>query len=732
MQQELGAIGARVPGASWREIAHAPHPVDDPDGVHPLARVRVLEFALNADLQAIDAMLDATPGVREAHPNFIMRTALVPNDPMYNQQYGPQITNSEPGWEMTTGDASVIVCVADTGINFDHEDFQDATIWTNPGEIADNGIDDDNNGFIDDVHGWDGINFDNDPRDRGGHGSHVAGTIGARLNNGIGIAGMANVTLVPFQVFSSGGGGTFEAITQAIFYATDNGFQALNYSGGGSGDVQILEDAVQYAWDNGMLVVAAAGNGNNGQPFYPAWYPGSIAVSGTDSNDNRYTSSNYGNHIDVAAPGVDVFSCWWSGASSYNSITGTSMSTPHVTGLVALMLSLDDSLSNQELRDLLHIGADDLGDPGFDIFFGHGRINVANTLQTQLERTLTLSLPMGIPELVEPQSIRPVGFMIREHNDSVLDRGTERMFVRNIGGDWVPVGMIPFWSGDGVYFYEPVLRNLDCGDDPDLYFSATTTDGQTVLLPEDGPISFFSTDVGTFSEVLADSFDTDQGWTVENAGATTGDWERGIVNDDPNWAWDPEGDSDGDGWAYVTGNSGRDDVDRGSTILISPSFDLTGGGAKISFDYFLNQNRQGQEDGLFVEIDSNDGAGPWIPLAEYRSTTNGWQNDVIRQDALDGAGVTSSSTMRLRFTATDASPEGVVEAGLDAVLIQTISCDAACVADFDGDGDIDAEDFFAFLDAFAAGDDRADIEGDGTWTPRTSLRISTHSPSAAE
>ncbi len=606
------------------------------------------------------------------------------------------------------GDASVIICVADTGINFDHEEFQDGAIWTNPGEIPDNGIDDDNNGFIDDVHGWDGYYHDNDPRDANGHGSHVAGTIGARLNNGVGIAGMANVTLVPFQVFSSSGGGTFQAIAQAIYYATDNGFGALNYSGGGGGDSQVLRDAVQYGWDNGMLVIAAAGNGNSGQPFYPAWYPGSIAVSGTDSNDNRYTSSNYGEHIDVAAPGVSVFSCWWNGTSAYNTITGTSMSAPHVTGLVALMLSLDDTLSTQDLRDLLQQGADDLGDPGFDIFFGHGRINAGNTLQNQIDRTLVFSLPDGIPELVDPGVGTPVAVEIGEYNGNTIEPGTEFLHVRPFGGDWMSVAMASLGGGA----YEAVVPGLDCGEDPDLYFSASTASGDAVTLPEDAPISFFSTDIGSFANVLADSFDTDQGWAVENAGATTGDWERGIVIGNPDWPFDPPGDSDGDGFAFVTGNSGRDDVDGGSTILISPSLDLTGGPAKISFDFFLNQNHNGQEDGILVEIDANDGAGPWIPIADLRSSTDGWQSAVIRQDALDAAGVNMSSTMRLRFIATDASPEGIVEAGLDAVLIQTVFCNT-CVADFDGDGDIDADDFFAYLDAFAAGDDSADLEGDG-------------------
>ncbi len=709
-QEVLAQIADAIPGARWRAMRHAPHPIGDPSGIHPLARVRILEFGTGSDLVALRRSLLARADVRDAHPNFVMRASFVPNDPMYAQQYGPQIVDAEAAWDITQGDMGVIVCVADTGINFDHEEFQ-ANIWTNPGEIPDNGIDDDNNGFIDDVHGWDGIQHDNDPRDANGHGSHVAGTIAGGLNNGVGIAGMARVTIVPFQVFNASGGGTFEAITEAIYYATDNGFHALNYSGGALGvDVEILRDAVQYAWDNGMVMVAAAGNNNSGTPFYPAAYPGAIAVAATDSGDNRANFSNFGDYIDVAAPGVDILSCGHSGPSDYFTTSGTSMASPHTTGLVALMHALDPGISNQDVRDLLQQGADDLGDAGFDPLFGWGRINAHTTLQLLLDRTLTISLPDGTPETIEAGVPTHIAVRIDEHNGNTIEAGSEMLFFRPQGGDWTAVAMTPL--GDGAY--TATLPAQGCAEDPDFYFSATTTGGDVVTLPEDAPASFFHTRVGTFVITFSESFESDTGWTVQNAGATTGDWERGMVNDDPSWPWDPPGDSQGDGFAFVTGNSGRDDVDRGSTILISPSLDLSGGAAKISFDLFLNQNRSNLEDGVLVEIDGNDGAGPWTPIADLRTSTASWQRYTITQDDLDAAGVSMSSTMRLRFTATDASPEGVVESGLDGVTIEILQC-ADCIADFEGDGDIDADDFFAFLDAFAASDPRADLDRDGDW-----------------
>ena len=330
----LDALRAEIPGIiELRTINHAPHPKNDPTGVHPLAMVRVAKLAANSDVPGLSSQLRGLSGIRYAHPNYITYPAFEPNDPYWNDQYGPQIVEAPQAWDTTTGSASTLIAVADTGINFQHEDFQDDMIWTNPGEIPGNGIDDDNNGYIDDVHGWDCLSDDNDTTDTSGHGSHVAGILAARLDNGIGIAGMAQVTIVPLQVFTPGG--TWEAITEAVYYATDNGAKALNYSGGGYGGDGSLADACQYAWDNGMTVVAAAGNYNGSTHFYPAAYTPVLAISGTDSNDNRYNNSNYGDWIDVAAPGVDVFSCWYDGPYDYHTTTGTSMSSPSLARMFA-------------------------------------------------------------------------------------------------------------------------------------------------------------------------------------------------------------------------------------------------------------------------------------------------------------------------------------------------------------------------------------------------------------
>ncbi len=374
--EQLAVLRGQFPGIiGWRALRHAPHPKNDPQGVHPLAKVRIAALAEGSVVPALAERVAALPGVKYAEPNGILQLDLEPNDPLYNEQYGPQIIQAPAAWDMTTGDPSVVIAFIDTGIDFQHEEFQDGAIWINPGEIPDNGIDDDNNGFIDDVVGWDFINDDNDP-DSLGHGTLVAGIFGARLNNRLGIAGMANITIMPLRAF-----GLADFVVAAIYYATEMGAAAINISLGSPSDIEIVVEAVQYAWDNGVTVVASAGNSGSSSPHYPATYPTVIGVSASDANDELWDDSNFGDWIDLAAPGVEILTCWGPGPSDYSSAaSGTSLASPHVCGVVGLMYSVDPRLTPQAVRDLLCENADDLGDPGFDIYFGCGRINAANTI----------------------------------------------------------------------------------------------------------------------------------------------------------------------------------------------------------------------------------------------------------------------------------------------------------------------------------------------------------------
>jgi subtilisin family serine protease len=359
---------------SWRALQHAPHYKDRPGVPHPLAYYRVANIPVDLDDLALAQQLEQSEGIVSAQRNGYVYIAYVPNDPMYNQQYGPQLIESEDAWDITQGGSEVVVAVTDTGLNFGHEDLSHA-VWTNPGEIPANGLDDDNNGFIDDWRGYDFNGNDADPTDGNGHGSHVSGSIAAGLSNSKGIAGMSRSTIMAVQIWSSGGSGTYEDMAEGLYYCVDNGAHVVNTSGGGSTNLQMYEEAATYAWDNGVSQVAAAHNWNSNTKCYPAAYPEVVSVAATDSNDNRAWFSNYGDWITVAAPGVDVISCYRGATNSYSTLSGTSMASPHTAGLVALMVALDPGITPQEVFDLLEENSVDLGSPGFDIYYGWGRID---------------------------------------------------------------------------------------------------------------------------------------------------------------------------------------------------------------------------------------------------------------------------------------------------------------------------------------------------------------------
>jgi len=380
---DFSRLRQRLPSTrAWRSMRHPPLARNTARTQHPLSRVRIVKLAPGQDVQATAARISRMPGVAYAHPNYITHPSFSPNDPRYGtgEQYGPEIIRAPEAWDLTTGDPNVVIAIADSGLNFVHEDFFRA-VHNNPGETFDE-MDDDGNGFVDDVRGWDFMNNDNFPGWSSNHGTHVAGIAAARIDNGKGITGMTNCSIMPLQVFD-GNLGTWEAIANAIYYAVDNGASVLNYSGGGTdipANLSILQEAVVYAWDNDMPVVVAAGNVGDFSPFYPASYPQTIAVAATGPLDSYYGLSGKGPHIDVVAPGIGVLSTFPNNTMAYGTLTGTSMATPHVTGLVALMLSLNPSLHVEQIRQLLHDNAVDLGTVGFDQLFGYGRIDAKATL----------------------------------------------------------------------------------------------------------------------------------------------------------------------------------------------------------------------------------------------------------------------------------------------------------------------------------------------------------------
>ncbi len=314
-------------------------------------------------------VFQSDPNVEYAEPNYYQYATGTPNDALFGLLWGMhntgQTVNGTAGipdadidapeaWDITTGSSSVVVAVVDSGVStLSVVNDLSGNIWSNPGEIPENGIDDDSNGYVDDVVGWDFVFDDNSPNDANGHGTHVAGTVAAVGNNSTGVTGVSwSTKIMALRFLDARGSGSTEDAISAILYANAKGAHVINNSWGGDGYNQSLKDAIDAS---SAVVVCAAGNGgsdrigddNDAVPHYPSSYTSSnlIAVAATDQNDNRASFSNYGpTSVDVAAPGVNILSTLSTGGYGY--LAGTSMAAPHVAGLAALIHTVSSSASS--------------------------------------------------------------------------------------------------------------------------------------------------------------------------------------------------------------------------------------------------------------------------------------------------------------------------------------------------------------------------------------------------
>jgi len=368
------------------------------------------------DIKEICSEYEKNEIVEYAEPDFIGESAgektyepTNPNDEFFNRQWGLHNDGSVrttsgrhgkagadmkvlEGWEIETGSDNVIVAILDSGTKLDHPDLK-GRIWINKNEIK-NGRDDDGNGFVDDIYGYNFAYENSNVKDDGGHGTNISGTIGATTNNNIGYAGIdQHCRLMICKNLDDENLGEYSWWSASLYYAANNGAKVINMSEGGYDYSKTLNTAVDYAYDAGCLIVASMMNKNNDDNYYPASFKNVMAVGATDTDDSRCRQftwgggSNWGRHISVIAPGNRIYGLDYKENDNYEVYwSGTSQATAYVSGLAALLLSQDYGRNNRDLKQIITSTSVDLvGDPredskGWDEYYGFGRIDIYSAL----------------------------------------------------------------------------------------------------------------------------------------------------------------------------------------------------------------------------------------------------------------------------------------------------------------------------------------------------------------
>ncbi|RKU32473.1 hypothetical protein C6499_03165 [Candidatus Poribacteria bacterium] len=424
-----------------------------PAGQHPrLRRSYLIRFPAAWALKPLQRQYARHPMIEAVEMNRLNRPCAetVPNDPNYREQWNLAVMNMPQAWGIEQGNPTVTVAVVDSGIDMRHPEFR-SQLWRNVAEIPRNGIDDDGNGYIDDLNGWDFSDAptllgngdwtvrDNAPEDERGHGTYVSGVIGAAANNGIGIAGIAwRCRLMPLRAeFKYGGGGYLQNddVAAAIVYAADNGARVINMSWGDTVNAFIIEDAIAYAYARGCVLVAAAGNEGAVGSWYPAGLKTVISVAGVERDRQLYTDSNFGATVDIAAPGAEILSTDLNGG--YQNLFGTSMAAAHVSGVAALVLSANPDYTNAEVQETLISTAEPLF---ISSLVGAGLVDAYTALTASTELIAQIDAHQRSPQTTASNNIENIEIF------------------GSVGG----IGFIEYWLEYGI------------GEVPDLWFPLGT------------------------------------------------------------------------------------------------------------------------------------------------------------------------------------------------------------------------------------------------------------------
>jgi hypothetical protein len=605
---------------------------------------------------------------------------VLANDPYFDLQWGLHNTGQEvegtpgvPGadvsapeaWDVCTTPSSVTVAVIGTGID-PHPDLA--------GRLLEGA------GLVDDPYDW---------LDRCDSGTRVAGIIGAERDNEMGIAGLHDtISILPIRV-SEACTTTAADIAEGINLAVGAGADIIVVPISVSISTGLLEDAVAAALDADVLIVAAAGNTAGDEVRYPAGCTGVLAVSATNNQDALADSSSFGWHIDLAAPGWEIWSTTTGEGYGYG--TSTAYAAAHVAGVSALVKGCSPQLNANALAQVLFDSADDLGAPEPDDHFGHGRVNAEAALSLAEPPALRIVAVDSLPQQVPPEEVTSLVVEVLEGSET-LQPGSTMLAHRISSEEFTMTAMSDLGGG----LFEAHLPASPCETVIDYYFAATG-DGQTqVTDPWNAPQTLYSTIATERQVYFVDDFEQDLGWTTQAEGAgTAGDWERVEpvgTSAQPEYDRSPNAGT----LCYVTGqhtggSAGAADVDYGPVRLVSPAVTVGTLDAEIRYACWFCSLYGDDPDELTVEMSRDDGQS-WTTIKTIEST-DGWEFHSFKLSEFPDV---IGNDLHVRFTTSDLTSDSLTEAAVDEFSVTTILCSGSgggADGDADGDGVIDLDDY---------------------------------------